>query len=843
MNRAFNCFGRARAPSDSVDRPFVTVHGSHTAQQIKSPFLMPKLSAKLSFLAAALIAVFIAVLTPVSAQVPASPSPVAASSVIELSPFEVSAQTDRGYVASETMTGSRVKTLIVDLPYTVNVMTSEFMADFGIFELSDNVTQIGSFTGLDVGGNFVLRGFTSNNQLRDGFFRLGRYGSSNIDRIEIIKGSSAAIYGRSAAGGMMNIISKSPKAAASQSVSYNYGDYDTRRLTFKGTGPLLQSIFGKTNYVATASNYKRGFDAPHSFVRNEEYYIAADHAFDNGGKLTVMIEDFSQDRGSPLAPAPVIVDQNGTITTTDDKAIGYALKLGRYNAYGPFSQLDRGNRSYTAFYEKNLDKIFSLRVSGNVYNARREDFNQNQTWQTVAINRPGGIASVAGRGAAASVPNWGRIFEDGGAFQADLLARYWALNKQVENRTLVTFDFNDYYRWDPTINYSANTQADIVAWNQVRSVALTPDLIPVNPLAYFPRGPDAAAGFVSSRKMKRRITVTGGLLRHQAAFLDGRLLAYTGARFDSIRFRHRDFLTAATGFTPFIPGYQPGDLIDKTVTSLKPNVGTNYKLTENVRIFANLAQSYFISQGDNPVDIVNPTFKAETATGWDYGFKGALMQNRLNYTVSGFYITRQNVQVQDFDPITGLTTNRRDGDQLVRGYEADINWQATPEISLLFSYGNVNSLYTDFGDANPQATGRKVQYVAPYNGSVSAKYTPSRGWLKGFSANVGVTFVGETPTETPIAGDTLATVGGARVVTSSTGQWKLTAPAYNLWSIGARYSIRGKSSYSHTFALNVNNALDKEYYRAGTGGATRILSGDRRAFFITYTLGHKGTKF
>ena len=58
-----------------------------------------------------------------------------------------------------------------------------------------------------------------------------------------------------------------------------------------------------------------------------------------------------------------------------------------------------------------------------------------------------------------------------------------------------------------------------------------------------------------------------------------------------------------------------------------------------------------------------------------------------------------------------------------------------------------------------------------------------------------------------------------------------------------RYSIRGKSNFYHTFALNVNNALDKEYFRAGTSGATRILSGDRRAFFLTYTLGHKGTLF
>ena len=138
------------------------------------------------------------------------------SDTIELSPFEVSASSVRGYVASETMTGSRVKTPILDLPYTVNVLTSEFFEDFGILHLLDNVTQIGGFTGLDIGGNFNLRGFSSSNQLRDGFFRLGRYGTSNIDRMEIIKGSSAAIYGRTSPGGMVNMISKSPKDTASQ---------------------------------------------------------------------------------------------------------------------------------------------------------------------------------------------------------------------------------------------------------------------------------------------------------------------------------------------------------------------------------------------------------------------------------------------------------------------------------------------------------------------------------------------------------------------------------------------------------------------------------------------------
>jgi len=177
-----------------------------------------------------------------SARLIAQSAPTTDPETIKLSAFEVKTEANRGYTAAETMSGSRVKTQIADLPYTVNVLTSEFFSDFGIFTLSDNVTQIGNFTGLDIGGNFNLRGFSSSNQLRDGFFRLGRYGSSNIDRMEIIKGSNAAIYGRTSPGGMVNFISKQPKAEEKQTLLYNYGDYGTQRVTLESTGPLLKEL-------------------------------------------------------------------------------------------------------------------------------------------------------------------------------------------------------------------------------------------------------------------------------------------------------------------------------------------------------------------------------------------------------------------------------------------------------------------------------------------------------------------------------------------------------------------------------------------------------------------------
>lgn len=776
---------------------------------------------------------------------PAVPPP--AADVVVLSPFSVTAGADRGYSASETMTGSRVRTQIIDLPYSVNVLTSEFFEDFGMFELADNVTQVSSFTGLDVGGNFVLRGFISSNQLRDGFFRLGRYGASNIDRMEVIKGSSAAIYGRTSPGGMMNMISKRPKDTAGQQLSLNFGDYGTQRVTLEATGPVTESKLGETKYLFTASHYSKDLDVDYTLVRNKEYFFALEHAFRDGSKLFASYESFAQERKSPLSPAPLIVDQKGTAATTDDQAIGYALNLSKISSYGPNSQLNRGNTSFTASYEKTLNPVFSMKLSSNFYMARRDDYNQNMSWGTVNINRSNGAAPTSTRGSASTgnnafVPSWGRIFEDGGSFQADLLTHYWTNDRRIEHRTLLTFDYNDYYRWDPTLRYSASTHPDAVAWNARRTVTLDANYDPVGTVFYFPNWHDPANGYVLTRKMRRRTTVLGGLLRHQAALMDGRLLAFTGARFDSASYRHHDFLTAASSFTGFNPNYKVGDRINKTITHVKPNLGVNYNLGGNVRAFANYSESYFIAQGDNPVEIADPSFKAEVADGWDYGFKGSLLGNQLNYTLCGFYINRENVSVDDLDPVTGLSVSRRDGSQLVRGYEIDLNWAISKEMSLLGSFGRVNSKYTDFGTANPQAIGRKVQYISPHNGNVSVKYSPSQGFLRGFSANLGMTWVGETPTEAPNAGDVLVTTPGTtqRVVTSSTGQWKLTAPAYSLWSGAVRYTTQGQSKFSHTYALNVNNMLGEGYYRPGTSGASRIQPGDKRSIFFTYTLRHKG---
>ena len=787
-----------------------------------------------------------------------SPTPNSASSdqneVVQLSEFNVNANADRGYGASESMTGSRIATKIIDLPYTVNVLTSEFFDDFAMFELGDNITQIGSFTSLDIGGGFTLRGFSSTSQLRDGFYRLGRYGSSNIDRMEIIKGSNAAIYGRTSPGGMVNFISKQPKTKESEKLTVNFGDYNTQRWLAELTGPVLTSSLGKTYYILTASQYQRGFKQDYARNHNDEYYLAIKHVFGDGSSLFLSGEYFHQTRHAPPSSAPLVTDAKGTADKTDDVVLGYDKALAGINATGPNSELNRGNTGFSAVYEKRISDVWSYRAAANYYRARRWDYNQNNNWGGITLNGVDSkgvpIPVTSARGA---TPNKGLIMEDGGGVQSDILAHYWLANHTIENRTLATIDFNDYYRWDPTWNFGPSNDPAITAWNGVRTVALDPkSLTPTQSIDYFSKW-FQWGGESLSRLTRRRTTVLGGLLRHQTALFNGNLLAYAGVRFDAVRFQERDFrnsINAVTGAV-YAPGatiptgatlYLPGQMIYRTLTQTKPNLGVNYKLTQNFRVFANYSQSYFVNQTDNPETFVPSTYKPETAEGYDYGVKGEYLDGRLDFTLSGFYATRENVNVSDtFENPPGsgtyVTQNRRDGDQLVRGFEVDFNWRPTSELGFLGSWGHVYSVYTNFGSATPLAVGRRVNGVAPENGSISARYEPK--WARGFSANLQWTYVASTPSESPNAGDNykdakgnLVLLNGIPQLQNTTYQWRLRTPSYGVWNGGIRYTWHQNARWEHTIALNVNNIADLDYLKSNK------QLGDRRSVFFTYTLTH-----
>jgi outer membrane receptor protein involved in Fe transport len=299
-----------------------------------------------------------------------------------------------------------------------------------------------------------------------------------------------------------------------------------------------------------------------------------------------------------------------------------------------------------------------------------------------------------------------------------------------------------------------------------------------------------------------------------------------------VKFSELDYITTINGVVPTLTS---PNIVKRSVTQSKPNLGLLYKVKDSFRVYANYSESYFVNQTDNPVDIASVEYKPETAKGFDYGIKGSFFNDRLNYTIGAYSIRRFNVSVTDnFEVVPGsgvyADVTRRDGDQKDTGWEADVNWAINQSWSTGLSYGHVKAIYTDFGSKNFQAVGRKVQNISPENGSAYLKFNGS-GQLKGVSANVGVTHVAETPTENPTQGDNVQRVGGVLTLVSSTNQWKLTVPAFTLWNLGLSYNWRQGTHINHTVRLNVNNVFDKEYLKVNKN------MGDPRGVFLSYTLG------
>ena len=80
---------------------------------------------------------------------PSATVPVEDEDVVILSPFEVTASTEKSYTAATTLAGNRLNTQLRDIGSAVTVVTSQFLSDTGA---TDNASLLQYTTGTEVGG-------------------------------------------------------------------------------------------------------------------------------------------------------------------------------------------------------------------------------------------------------------------------------------------------------------------------------------------------------------------------------------------------------------------------------------------------------------------------------------------------------------------------------------------------------------------------------------------------------------------------------------------------------------------------------------------------------------------
>lgn len=200
-----------------------------------------------------------------------------------MSPFEVRAEHDRGYVATNTLAGSRLNTSLANTPASISVMTKEFLDDIGAISVtgameyslnaSNDINGGNTSNRGDTGNgliandfNFQVRGYRNATQTRDYFQTLLDGDAYNIERIDVARGPNSLLFGVGGPSGVINTTTKraNPNRTFGE-LNLRYGSYDAKRSTLDYNQALLDGKLGARMNLL----YQRA-DGYHDFESNNQ---------------------------------------------------------------------------------------------------------------------------------------------------------------------------------------------------------------------------------------------------------------------------------------------------------------------------------------------------------------------------------------------------------------------------------------------------------------------------------------------------------------------------------------------------------------------------------------------
>lgn len=147
--------------------------------------------------------------------------------VIELSPFQVTSDSIKGYTASQTLAGSRLKMNVDEIASSIQILTPEFMFDVGSTGLNDLFLFTTSTESSGINGNFSdfsagttstndegtrsnpqgsqrIRGLAAGDLTRNYFLSVIPTDRFNTELVEINRGANAILFGLGSPAGIAN---------------------------------------------------------------------------------------------------------------------------------------------------------------------------------------------------------------------------------------------------------------------------------------------------------------------------------------------------------------------------------------------------------------------------------------------------------------------------------------------------------------------------------------------------------------------------------------------------------------------------------------------------------------
>lgn len=156
---------------------------------------------------------------------------------------------DEGYQAARSTTATKTDTPLLETPQAVTIVTRERIEDQGAQNLQDALNYAAGVRsdayGLDSRSDNVRVRGAYPDEYRDGLRRMVGYYTSNtrtepytLERIEVLRGPSAMLYGQGSTAGIINMVSKRPLVEPLREIGVQLGNYNRKQIQADLSGPL-----------------------------------------------------------------------------------------------------------------------------------------------------------------------------------------------------------------------------------------------------------------------------------------------------------------------------------------------------------------------------------------------------------------------------------------------------------------------------------------------------------------------------------------------------------------------------------------------------------------------------
>ncbi|HEX2492227.1 MAG TPA: TonB-dependent siderophore receptor, partial [Steroidobacter sp.] len=510
------------------------------------------------------------------------------------------------YRVKRTSSATRTNTALRDIPQSVTVVTGEQMADRSVQSIAEAVRYVPGVVMGQGEGNRDQATIRGNNTTADFFVDGVRDDAQhfrdvyNLERLEVLKGPNAMIFGRGGGGGVVNRVSKQADWDQVRAFTIQGGSFNKARTTLDLGGGLTEQLAARVSALYEDSESYR------DFVELKRYGVNPTAAIALGDNTLVQVgyehlrDERTADRGVPSL--------NGRPLRTDPDTFFGDPKLSRsdaqVNAVSAFVEHETAggltirNRTRFAEYDKFYQNVYAggpvdpitgvvLIAAYNSANERDNAFNQTDViWRTEL-----------------------------GGLRHTLLAGV-ELGRQRSDNFRNTGYFDDISTSSPTPASAPTISVPIV----FRQSTTDPD-----------------------NDVKAEVLAV--YMQDQIEFSSA-WQAVLGLRYDD--------------FSVDLDNHRTGERLTREDGLVSPRLGLIYKPIEPVSLYASYSVSYLPSSGDqfSSLTVTSRTLEPDEFKNHELGLKWDALQN-LAITAAAFRLDRSNAVVQGSSSGTTVQTGQQ----------------------------------------------------------------------------------------------------------------------------------------------------------------------------------------